>query len=131
MVCGPNSFCVTDNHNMNCICNAGHSGDPNDLEAGCKPDKSCSTAKDCPKGTMCQVNINGRRSCLDPCQVMSCPEGERCELHSGGLPVCACRAGQVKNKLTGRCEAKSGCTSDADCHSTQACRADQGYGAFR
>ena len=77
------------------------------------------------------MNINGRRSCLDPCQVMSCPEGERCELHSGGLPVCACRAGQVKNKLTGRCEAKSGCASDADCHSTQACRADQGYGAFR
>ena len=56
MVCGPNSFCVTDNHNMNCICNAGHSGDPNDLDRGCEPDKSCSAAKDCPAGTMCQVN---------------------------------------------------------------------------
>ena len=30
-VCGPNSFCVVDNHNMNCICNEGFAGDANDL----------------------------------------------------------------------------------------------------
>ena len=73
------------------------------------------------------MNIDGRRSCLDPCQIMSCPEGEKCVLHEGGLPVCACATGQVKNKLTGRCESASSCSSDNDCHSTQACRAE-GYG---
>ena len=54
-VCGPNSFCVVDNHNMNCICNEGFAGDANDLANGCAAETACKTAKDCPEGLVCQV----------------------------------------------------------------------------
>ena len=69
---------------------------------------------------MCQINIYGKRACLDPCQVMSCPDGEKCQV-SNGKPVCACLAGSSKNKLTGVCEVVSGCKSNANCRPSEAC----------
>ena len=69
---------------------------------------------------MCQINIYGKRACLDPCQVMSCPDGEKCQV-SNGKPVCACLAGSSKNKLTGVCEVVQGCKSNANCRPSEAC----------
>ena len=109
-VCGPNSFCVTDNHNMNCICNEGFSGDANDLQNGCKPDVSCKKTSECPAGFVCQVDINGRRSCLDPCQIMSClTESEECAIRQDGVPICQCKQGFAKDKLTGTCRSATAC----------------------
>lgn len=118
--CGPNSFCVTDNHNMNCICNQGFSGNPNDHNVGCTAEVSCASSKDCPAGTVCQINIDGQRTCLDPCQIMSCPEGEQCAINAAGRPTCACLEGYAKNKFTGLCKPSTGpgrCQRDSDCGS--------------
>ena len=119
--CGPNAYCVTDNHHMSCLCNEGFSGDPNDLRSGCREEKGCQSAKDCPAGLLCQVNIYGKRSCLDPCQIMSCPDGEKCQVINN-KPVCGCAEGHTKNKLTGVCAVVSGCQNDNDCRPSEACR---------
>ena len=114
-------FSVTDNHHMSCICNEGYSGDPNDLRSGCQQEKGCSSTQDCPSGLLCQVNIYGKRACLDPCQIMSCPDGEKCTVINN-KPVCGCAEGSTKNKLTGVCAVVSGCKADTDCRPSEACR---------
>jgi hypothetical protein len=119
--CGPNAFCVTDNHQMSCICNEGFSGHPNDLQRGCTQEIGCSSTSSCPAGFVCQVNIFGKRACLNPCQIMTCPDGELCQIHNE-RPVCACKDGHSKNKLTGVCEQVSGCRGDNDCRPSEACR---------
>ncbi len=121
--CGPNSFCVTDNHHMNCICNEGFTGNANDLTTGCIPETRCKTSADCKtEGTVCQININGRRACVDPCQIMSCPDTEYCKLSRRGRPICECREGLARNKLTGQCESYNWCQSDEECLLTEACK---------
>ena len=119
--CGQNAFCVTDNHHMTCVCNDGFSGDPTDLQKGCFPEKKCKQNSDCAEGLVCQININGRRTCLDPCQIMSCPDTEKCKVIDG-RPLCTCKEGHTKNKLTGVCEIVAGCTSDAQCRPSEVCR---------
>lgn len=48
--CGPNAYCVTDNHHMTCICNEGFNGNPNNMQSGCQKESGCSSASDCAKG---------------------------------------------------------------------------------
>ena len=106
---------------MACICNEGFSGNPNNMQTGCQQEFSCGSSKDCPAGSLCQVNIFGKKACLDPCQIMSCPDGEKCQIDNG-KPLCACQKGYSKNKVTGVCEIVAGCRSNNDCRPSEACR---------
>ena len=121
--CGPNAFCVTDNHHRTCICNEGYSGDPNDVQVGCTKEVTCQSTTDCPSGQVCQISISGDRSCLNPCQIMSCPDGEQCKVLNE-RPVCECAPGHSKNKFTGVCEFVSIglCSSDSECRLTESCQ---------
>ena len=124
--CGPNSRCVTDNHHSTCICQDGFSGNPLDLRSGCSREVSCSSASDCPPGTVCSINISGQRSCVDPCRVMSCGNSEQCVVRNN-RPFCECNPAHVRNPLTGRCELASvpSCTRDQQCSQDQVCKPDQ------
>ena len=123
-ICGPNSFCITDNHNMNCICNDGFFGDAKDLTNGCQAEQTCISDADCPSDHVCQININGRRVCLDPCQVINCRSEEKCNLKQVGKlkrPFCECQSGFARDKLDGKCKAAQRCKSNNDCLSHQKC----------
>lgn len=112
--CGPNSLCVTDNHQKNCICQLGFNGDASDLLIGCQREEVCSSNEDCPGGHTCHINLNGDKTCLDPCKIMSCPINEVCQIEHG-FPVCRCKSGYHKNKLTESCAFLQTCQSDEDC----------------
>ncbi len=71
---------------------------------------------------VCQININGRRTCLDPCQILSCPEKEHCVLSPRGRPVCECKPGHSRNRLTGQCNwVDRQCGGDSDCAAGERC----------
>ena len=123
--CGPNSRCVTDNHHSTCICIDGFSGNPSDFAAGCLPEYGCKTQKDCPKGTVCSINISGKKSCVDPCRIMSCGKYETCSVQNN-RPICTCSPSHVRNPITSQCEIASvpSCSTDAQCSADQVCRPD-------
>ncbi len=76
------------------------------------------------QGLVCQININGRRTCLDPCQIISCPEPEKeqCVVGPDGRPTCQCKPGHQRNRITGRCNwAGLGCKSDEECGAGERC----------
>ena len=123
--CGPNSRCVTDNHHATCICLDGYAGNPLSPRQGCSREVACRTQADCPPTALCSINISGKKSCVDPCAVMSCGDFETCSIQNA-KPVCQCSPTHLRNPLTGKCEiaAVPSCTSNDQCGPDQVCTAD-------
>ena len=121
--CGPNSRCVTDNHHSTCIFQDGYSGNP--LDGGCVREVTCKTQNDCPTGSVCSINISGKRSCVDPCRIMSCGKYEICSVKNN-RPFCQCSPTHIRNPVTGQCEIASvpSCSNDGQCSEDQVCRPD-------
>jgi hypothetical protein len=127
-VCGPNSYCVTDNHQSSCICKDGFEGNPNDLVVGCIHETSCRTNSDCHHGEVCHINVNGKRVCIEPCNVLFCPTNEMCKL-ANEKPICSCKDGYLRDSF-GVCSKFSKCQSNADCKPDEICQKHaSGYNA--
>lgn len=129
--CGPNALCLAQNHRSSCICAAGYSGNPGDLDYGCQLEervnqKICEHDRDCSFGTICAVDSNGIQKCISPCETVACGPNEMCQLDVAGHPTCACKGEYIWNPVTSNCEIPSipDCTSDADCESIATCQPD-------
>ena len=129
--CGPNAFCVTQNHASSCLCVDGYHGNPSNLVEGCKPDRSdiypgCTDDTDCAKGLFCLVRENGSQDCVNPCSGIVCAFHQRCEPDSKGHAECKCDDSYEWNPISSSCEKPSvpDCIADHDCRSTEACRPD-------
>lgn len=130
--CGPNALCVAENHNSACICAAGYNGNPNDLSLGCQPEErviakgECKTNADCPGASICTLDANGFKICVDPCKKVACGLHEVCQLGADGNPACHCRGDFIWNPVSSACEKPSvpDCTSDHDCQQIDACQPD-------
>ena len=123
--CGPNSRCVTDNHHSTCICSEGFAGNPLIPREGCSKEVTCKKQEDCPPEHVCSINISGKRSCVNPCKIMSCGNFEICSVKDN-KPNCHCSSTHVRNPLTGLCELASvpSCTDSNQCGPDQVCQAD-------
>ncbi|CAG2055426.1 unnamed protein product, partial [Timema podura] len=129
--CGPNALCVAENHRSSCICTDGYLGNPSDLTLGCQPERTiptgeCDTDRDCSKGLVCAVNLDGRQVCVDPCANVACAQNEVCHIDNNGHPACNCLSSFVWNPVSSACEKPSlpDCTADHDCKQVSACRPD-------
>lgn len=130
--CGPNALCVAENHISACICAAGYSGNPSDLATGCQPEErvfkkgECELDGDCSGTSICALDANGLKICVDPCQQVACSLHEVCQLDKLGHPTCHCRGDFIWNPVSSACEkpAVPDCTTDADCQQIAACRPD-------
>lgn len=92
-MCGPNSFCETQNHQPFCKCNTSYSGDPNNLLFGCSPSS--------PKGAP-----------PDACDQTSCGPNSFCR-SNGQTAECHC----ANKHFTGNpYDLKEGCTLSASAH---------------
>lgn len=129
--CGPNAFCVTQNHVSSCLCVDGFYGNPGNLIEGCQPHKSavdisCHTNADCEPGFFCVAMENGLKDCIQPCNRVTCGAHQKCEVDSKGRPTCKCQEKYEWNPIISTCEKPSlpNCKSDKDCKSEAACRPD-------
>ncbi|CAB0029718.1 unnamed protein product, partial [Trichogramma brassicae] len=129
--CGPNAFCITQNHMSSCLCVDGYSGNPSNLIEGCQPGKSsvdvsCRDNSECEPGYFCLVASNGVSECLNPCSQVSCGIHQRCEVDKKGRATCRCQDAYEWNPITSICEKPSlpDCSSDKDCSSSKSCRPD-------
>ncbi|XP_064459913.1 uncharacterized protein LOC135370150 isoform X1 [Ornithodoros turicata] len=108
-LCGPNAICRVSNHEAQCHCPEGLTGNP---IIGCKrPVVTCTGS--CPKGLSCIEN-----RCRATCS--GCIIGEAC-VKDFCMASCSgdseCPAGELC--IHGYCQ--SGCRSDSDCHVHQLC----------
>lgn len=106
--CGPNAFCVAQDHIASCLCKDGFAGDPTDTRLGCQPkdrENWCSSSSDCDGGRICLMDSSGIRRCADPCLSRSCGRNEVCKVQSG-RPYCTCLDGFFKNPSSNACEGK-------------------------
>ncbi|XP_047739051.1 neurogenic locus notch homolog protein 2-like [Hyalella azteca] len=104
--CGPNAFCVAQDHIASCLCKDGFVGDPINTRQGCQPkerENRCTTNADCDREQVCQMDFSGIRRCTDPCLSRTCGRNERCVVQSG-RPRCECLSGFIKNPTTNICE---------------------------
>ncbi|KAK2714568.1 hypothetical protein QYM36_008952 [Artemia franciscana] len=126
--CGPNTFCVAENHEAVCLCNDGLFGDPNDVKAGCHDSISedrCSHDNDCPGSAVCRSDLDGVHSCIDPCATIACGANEVCRVQDD-TPLCDCQLGYVRNTATSTCQKPvvPDCYYDGDCDDDQKCVPD-------
>lgn len=129
--CGPNAFCVTQNHVSSCLCVDGYFGNPSNLINGCQPDRSiatsmCTKDSDCAQDSFCILLDNGIHDCVNPCSKIVCGAHQRCEADAKDHAVCKCADGYEWNPISSTCEkpAVPDCVSDDDCLSISACRPD-------
>lgn len=129
--CGPNAFCVTQNHVSSCLCVDGYSGDPSNLFEGCQPGKSvgdvtCHSHADCEPGYFCVLTHNAIRECINPCTKTACGAHQRCEVDSNGRANCRCQDTYEWNPVSSTCEKPSvpDCVTNQDCPLTAACQPD-------
>ena len=107
--CGPNAFCVAQEHRASCLCQDGFVGNPSDTRNGCQKKERenwCSKNTDCDGGRVCQIDFSGIRKCTDPCLNRACGRNEKCTVQSG-RPICSCLPGFVKNPQTSTCQGES------------------------
>lgn len=112
--CGPNAACVAENHRASCICRDGFLGNAYNLIDGCQPEAAvdkCGRDEDCPGETICGRNIDGVKTCVDPCLSFTCGQSEIC-VNKGGKAHCECLTSFIRNPVNGLCE-KPGSKSHA------------------
>lgn len=129
--CGPNAFCITENHISSCLCTDGYFGNPNNLIEGCQPGKSttdisCNNNDDCKTGYFCLLSPNGVQECVNPCSSVACGAHQKCETDSNGRAICKCQDNYEMNPVSSTCEKPSvpDCISNDDCLVTENCSPD-------
>lgn len=127
--CGPNSLCVSANHQAHCICTEGYVGKPNDIKSGChlqqKPKEvECSINSDCKEPQVC-VPVGGMMKCLDLCTTVACSADEICNVLNN-TARCDCKEGYLWNPVSSSCEQPStpSCRNDNDCDDNKSCEKD-------
>ena len=106
--CGPNAFCVSQNHRSSCLCKPGNIGTPSDPFTGCQPEDregQCQTDSDCSTGQLCQIDAQGNKGCVDPCFNHVCGQKEICFIENK-IPLCQCQQGYLRNPVSNVCESK-------------------------
>ncbi|KAL1140438.1 hypothetical protein AAG570_000370 [Ranatra chinensis] len=115
--CAKNAVCVNTNHGCDCTCAEGYHGNG---FVGCVPVMSqksvCQYNEDCPPDKLCD-RLN--RVCINPCQEDSCGDNAICTPADHGVD-CTCPPGSSGNPYI-ECSAVSGCHSDNECSSNEAC----------
>ncbi|KAF5291111.1 hypothetical protein FQA39_LY14353 [Lamprigera yunnana] len=131
-VCGPNSECVANNHQGQCICRNGFEGDAKNTIQGCTPKPVlCHSTEDCPVNTYCrgeicrspcqedsECNLNEKCTqgqCLDPCDLKSsCGVNAVCKV-SNHIKQCSCPEGFMGKEDVECIRSPTSCSSNEDC----------------
>ena len=125
-VCGANAYCTVTNHIGQCICNESFTGNAYDVEHGCTllpPETlSCTSDESCADGTVCRPLLDGKKSCIDPCENVQCGPNAGCKVIDR-RPECVCsQVGMDGNPF----DLQHGCFSpvcidDAGCGEDEVC----------
>ena len=106
--CGPNAFCVAQDHRSSCLCQPGNVGNPSDTASGCQPEDregQCTKDSDCGQGKLCQVDAQGNTGCVDPCFNHVCGQNEICFVENK-RPLCRCQDNYLRNPINNICQSK-------------------------
>ncbi|XP_038215243.1 fibrillin-1-like [Zerene cesonia] len=117
VVCGPNALCVTNNHVAQCQCPVGpYTGDPNDLETGCKL-VPCVYNLDCMPHQLCNRMTH---TCIDVCREDSCGDNAVC-IPENHKFTCRCPVGYQPDPIAEvNCKRVDVCKPNP-CHPTALC----------
>lgn len=122
--CAPNSQCVAKNHQGNCECLLGFTGNPNDRQ-GCQSSRQnrCSTDSECSEDRTCRSNgHDGLLFCLPVCDFIFCGPNALCTVNNHEAN-CECPVGLYvgdPNDSKGGCKPVP-CVYNIDCPPTQLC----------
>lgn len=129
--CGPNSLCVSSNHQAHCLCAEGYIGKANEVKSGCylqheQPNElECNENSDCIEPQLC-VRVDGSTSkCLDLCSTIACSANEVCKILDNSAR-CDCKDNYRWNPVSSSCEQPStpNCETDDDCDDNNSCQKD-------
>uniref|UniRef100_A0A6E8W1C0 Dumpy n=1 Tax=Anopheles coluzzii TaxID=1518534 RepID=A0A6E8W1C0_ANOCL len=125
--CAPNAQCRVDNHQANCRCPPGYTGDPlfSCEKIPVRDPAQCTMDADCPSKLACFEGV-----CKNPCtETKPCAEHAVCTVQDT-LPLrtmyCVCEegyAGDAERQCLPVSKDEPGCYSDAECAPTESCRA--------
>lgn len=129
--CGPNSLCISANHQAHCICAEGYVGKPTDVKIGChliqkEPNEvECNRNSDCNEPKICLPIDGSTKRCLDLCSTVACSGNEICKV-SENVAHCECKDGFLWNPVNSNCEQPStpNCENDDDCEDNKSCQRD-------
>lgn len=129
--CGPNSLCVSANHQAHCICAEGYVGKPSDIKSGChllqrEPNEvECNVNSDCNELQVCIPVDGSTNRCLDLCSTIACSANEVCRVVDN-TARCECKDDFLWNPVSSLCEqpATPNCKEDDDCDANKSCLRD-------
>ena len=121
--CGPNSQCLSKNHEAFCQCKEGFDGNPDDLLRGCPPKDKCRTDNECSSNEVCRLSQNGIKTCINVCLDNLCGPNAICKV-SNHFAICTCSegfTGKPENKAIGCQPIVNECLNDESCPSNAVC----------
>lgn len=129
--CGPNSLCLTTNHQAHCICVEGYVGKPSDIKTGChlqqkEPNEvECNVNSDCTPPQICDAVDGTTKRCLDLCSTVACSANEICKVMDD-IARCECKESFIWNPVSSNCEQPTtpNCGKDDDCEDNRSCQRD-------
>lgn len=129
--CGPNSLCVSSNHQAHCICAEGYVGKPSDIKSGCHlqqrgpSEVECNTNSDCADPLVCVSVDETTHKCLDLCSTIVCSANEICKVINNNAR-CECKDGFLWDPINSVCEQPTtpNCETDDDCEDSKSCQKD-------
>ncbi|XP_022245556.1 fibrillin-1-like, partial [Limulus polyphemus] len=117
-VCGTNALCRVENHNHQCICPPGFSGDPQ--EKCVRVPSNCASIADCPFNHFC---IRGQ--CLVECSKDDdCAVGEKC-FNNHCVELCHSDSNCKQNEICVSNHCEVGCRAGEQCPDQLACVRNQ------
>lgn len=124
--CGPGAGCV----NGKCVCPPGLTGNPSNLQTGCKVQGQCSNDFDCKSAEICFQLSKSVRKCVEACSKLQCGPNALC-VSDNHRSSCICADGYTGNPgdLTNGCQPERSvvtaeCSKDADCKPGLICAVD-------
>ena len=121
--CPSNADCRATNHQGQCECRAGFTGNPNDRN-GCRPvpKDQCQTDAQCSNAETCQPGEGGVRKCLTACATIRCGFNAICVANNHAAKCSCPTTGRYVGNPTGPEGCRSvECLNSNDCPATSAC----------